>query len=326
MSISINTESNETTERGFTRYTFDIVRTVKGKAQSYAAKAEVTKDGQVMRFEVRRAGSRNASPTSSKPYIEIVAAIRDYITTASASCCVKEKRCPDCNGKVLNADEAAKLEQWIDADQSFDAGEFSGGHDYYADICGCAPPEPTEPEPEDAARTVTLPNADDAAVVSDAEARDAVDELRALEGETSEVECVVPGSGFEDDIEQLVNHGQHVCEACRSFGGNSHKRGNGADLTPATANRFAHLDLTPEEQAQAEQGYKTPVLKALAKKHGLKVETVRADCPPECRDCLLGVLPHDANQCASCPTSEVVAKRQARNKAKARRRSLRARS
>ncbi len=47
--------------------------------------------------------------------------------------------CKYCGERILTFEESIALEEWIIADQSFDAGEFSGQHDYLAGICSCCP-------------------------------------------------------------------------------------------------------------------------------------------------------------------------------------------
>ena len=55
--------------------------------------------------------------------------------------------CPDCGGKVLSEQEWDELEKWIAADQKFDAGEFSGSHDYYEGLCFCGRDDAMEKDP-----------------------------------------------------------------------------------------------------------------------------------------------------------------------------------
>lgn len=47
------------------------------------------------------------------------------------------KLCSKCGKRILTAAEHLEMGKWMDADQKFDGGEWSGSHDYYKDICRC---------------------------------------------------------------------------------------------------------------------------------------------------------------------------------------------
>ena len=49
----------------------------------------------------------------------------------------KDRHCFKCKKKILSEEESNELADFIDADQEFDSGEFSGSHDYYKDVCVC---------------------------------------------------------------------------------------------------------------------------------------------------------------------------------------------
>lgn len=47
------------------------------------------------------------------------------------------EKCGKCGGRALTEQQHVELNQVMDADQKFDAGEWSGAHDYYKGICRC---------------------------------------------------------------------------------------------------------------------------------------------------------------------------------------------
>ena len=47
------------------------------------------------------------------------------------------KTCSKCGGRVLSAQQHVELNQVMDADHKFDAGEWSSSQDYYKGICRC---------------------------------------------------------------------------------------------------------------------------------------------------------------------------------------------